>query len=82
MWSRAPWQQQCFPDPVKAGDRTMPPTRNLSQQVEEVGLDAYTGRAQFLIGNDDLLHAALSTHAEQFGHYQLDVTQGYSADRF
>ncbi len=40
----------------------------LSQQVEEVGLDAYTGAAQYLIGNDDLLTAALAIHAVEARH--------------
>ena len=40
----------------------------LSQQVEEVGLDAYTGVAQYLIGNDDLLTAALAIHAVEARH--------------
>jgi hypothetical protein len=40
----------------------------LSQQVEDVGLDAYTGSAQFLIGNDDLLSAALAIHAVEARH--------------
>lgn len=40
----------------------------LSQQVEEVGLDAYTGAAQYLIGNDDLLTAALTIHGVEARH--------------
>jgi bacterioferritin (cytochrome b1) len=40
----------------------------LSLQVEEIGLDAYTGAAQYLLGNDDLLTAALSIHAVEARH--------------
>lgn len=47
---------------------TLPEWLVLSQQVEEVGLDAYTGAAQFLIGNDDLLTAALAIHAVEARH--------------
>jgi hypothetical protein len=47
---------------------TLPEFLALSQQVEEVGLDAYTGAAQFLIGNDDLLTAALTIHAVEARH--------------
>ena len=46
----------------------------LSQQVEDVGLDAYTGAARYLIGNDDLLTAALTIHAveaRQLSYWRL-----------
>jgi len=40
----------------------------LSLSVEDVGLDAYTGAAQYLIDNDDLLTAALAIHAVEARH--------------
>ena len=40
----------------------------LSLSVEDIGLDAYTGAAQYLIGNDDLLTAALTIHAVEARH--------------
>ncbi len=60
-------------DPVGPAEYSFPYTTLgewlvLSQQVEEVGLDAYTGAAQYLIGNDDLLTAALAIHAVEARH--------------
>ncbi|MDP9367277.1 MAG: ferritin-like domain-containing protein [Chloroflexota bacterium] len=47
---------------------TLPEFLALSQQVEEVGLDAYTGAAQYLIDNDELLTAALTIHGVEARH--------------
>jgi len=47
---------------------TLPEFLALSLQVEEVGLDAYTGAAQYLIDNDELLTAALTIHAVEARH--------------
>lgn len=60
-------------DPVPQAEYSFPYTTvpeflALSQQVEEVGLDAYTGAAQYLIDNDELLTAALTIHAVEARH--------------
>ena len=60
-------------EPVVRGEynfpyATLPEFLVLSQQVEEVGLDAYTGAAQFLIDNDELLTAALTIHGVEARH--------------
>ena len=60
-------------DPVAKDDYNFPYTSlpeflALSQQVEEVGLDAYTGAAQYLIDNDELLTAALTIHGVEARH--------------
>ena len=60
-------------EPVTRGEYSFPYTDvptflALSEQVETVGVGAYTGSAQYLIGNDELLTAALTIHGVESRH--------------
>src|SRR5690606_125084 len=59
--------------PVEEADYTFPYTNlqeflAVGQTLENTGVDAYTGAAQFLIDNDELLTAALTIHGVEARH--------------
>lgn len=50
------------------GYTNLPEFLAVAQALENTGVDAYTGAAQYLIDNDDLLTAALTIHGVEARH--------------